>query len=472
MTLRTLMKNVLIMSFFSATVYGGPIETLNPGEWYQVPNSHIRSVLPNPLPPGNGPESIVGAWNGGAYDTKRDRYIVWGGGHNDYGGNEIYTFDINTLAWSRTWGPSPNIPPTNGPCNLTYPDGNPVSRHTYDGLEYLPTVDKFWILGGSLYCGGGGAGGDSWVFDFAVQRWTRMADFPSSAQLEMVSGYDPLTGHVFVNGPASSNSLLEYNPMSNTWINRNGDGVGYHKVAAIDPWRRKMVAIGEGIAYVYNLTASGTILRQNLNTAGATEILSAYYPGFDYDPVSNRLVAYSGGAFVYSLNLDTNVWTKISPAASNTVTPTPQAGSGTYGRFRYIPSKNAFIVVNSIDEDVYIYKLTAGNGTTDTTPPTVAISTPVGGASITGTVTVSSTVTDNIGVAGVQFIVDGTNIGSDVLASPYSIPWNTTLISNGSHSLTAMARDMAGNLAVSSPVTVTVSNSAKTPKSPTNIRVN
>jgi hypothetical protein len=138
------------------------LDDLAPGHWYEIPNTHLEAVLPDPLPPGmTGPSSIMIAWSGGAYDTKRDRLIVWGGGHNDYGGNEIYTFDINSLKWSRVWGPSPDIPDgVDGPdmlCGIeTYDDGNPRSRHTYEGLEYIPTTDKFWSQGGSLYCGGGG----------------------------------------------------------------------------------------------------------------------------------------------------------------------------------------------------------------------------------------------------------------------------------------------------------------------------
>src|SRR5215467_3275959 len=74
----------------------GPIEDLQAGYWYEIPNSHVRQFLPNPVPPGN-PAYLMRAWSGGAYDSKRDRLIVWGGGHGDYGGNEIYAFDVNTL---------------------------------------------------------------------------------------------------------------------------------------------------------------------------------------------------------------------------------------------------------------------------------------------------------------------------------------------------------------------------------------
>ncbi|MGZ5053602.1 MAG: Ig-like domain-containing protein [Methylobacter sp.] len=95
----------------------------------------------------------------------------------------------------------------------------------------------------------------------------------------------------------------------------------------------------------------------------------------------------------------------------------------------------------------------------DTTSPTASITTPTAGTTVTGTaVTVSANASDNIGVAGVQFILDGVNLGSEATALPYSILWNTTSATNGSHTLTAIARDTASNTTISSPVVVTVNN--------------
>ena len=96
----------------------------------------------------------------------------------------------------------------------------------------------------------------------------------------------------------------------------------------------------------------------------------------------------------------------------------------------------------------------------DTTPPTVSITAPASGATVSGTTTVSASASDNVGVAGVQFLVDGSNLGSEDTASPYSVSWNTSTASNGSHSLTAVARDAAGNRTTSSAVGVTVSNTS------------
>jgi hypothetical protein len=100
----------------------------------------------------------------------------------------------------------------------------------------------------------------------------------------------------------------------------------------------------------------------------------------------------------------------------------------------------------------------AANNVLDTTPPTVSITGPVNGAAVSGTVTVSASATDNIGVAGVQFKLDGSNLGTEDTTSPYSTSWNTTATANGSHTLTAVVRDGSGNTTTSSSVAVNVSN--------------
>src|SRR3989442_4465224 len=92
----------------------------------------------------------------------------------------------------------------------------------------------------------------------------------------------------------------------------------------------------------------------------------------------------------------------------------------------------------------------------DVTPPTVSLTTPAAGATISGTVTISASATDNVGVVGVQSKLDSVTLGAEVSAAPYTISWTTT--TNGAHTLTAVARDAAGNTATSAAVSVTVAN--------------
>jgi len=97
---------------------------------------------------------------------------------------------------------------------------------------------------------------------------------------------------------------------------------------------------------------------------------------------------------------------------------------------------------------------------TDTIAPTVAITAPAPGT-VAGTTTIAAAATDNVAVAGVQFQIDGINAGAEAIVAPYSIAWKTTLVADGSHTLTAVARDAAGNVTTSAPVIVTVLNSSQ-----------
>src|SRR6266436_317362 len=80
--------------------------------------------------------------------------------------------------------------------------------------------------------------------------------------------------------------------------------------------------------------------------------------------------------------------------------------------------------------------------------PTVSITSPTAGAFVAGTVPVYASATEATGVAGVQFQVDGGNLGAEVVAAPYVTLWNTTSYGSGTHLLSAVARDDVGVVGV------------------------
>jgi hypothetical protein len=109
------------------------------------------------------------------------------------------------------------------------------------------------------------------------------------------------------------------------------------------------------------------------------------------------------------------------------------------------------------------------SGPPDTVPPTVGLTAPAVGVTVSGSaVTVAANASDNVGVAGVQFKLDGVNLGAEDTTAPYSISWNTTATANGLHTLSAVARDAAGNTTTAIGVAVTVTNalSAAWPNQP------
>jgi hypothetical protein len=102
--------------------------------------------------------------------------------------------------------------------------------------------------------------------------------------------------------------------------------------------------------------------------------------------------------------------------------------------------------------------LRAASTQPDTTPPTVNVTPPA--PPLTGTINVTVSASDTgTGVASIQLQVDGVTIGAGASTSPATFKLDTTKFDNTTHSLTGVATDFANNTGVSSPVSVTFSNS-------------
>jgi hypothetical protein len=107
-----------------------------------------------------------------------------------------------------------------------------------------------------------------------------------------------------------------------------------------------------------------------------------------------------------------------------------------------------------------------GRGKLDTTGPSVAMSTPAAGATVSGSVSIRADAADPSGVARVDIAVDGTLLFSDTTA-PYGDAgsWSSTTVGNGAHRVSATAVDTRGN-PTSVTHEVTVSNPAPSPVPP------
>jgi hypothetical protein len=101
-------------------------------------------------------------------------------------------------------------------------------------------------------------------------------------------------------------------------------------------------------------------------------------------------------------------------------------------------------------------------GASDLQAPTVSVTAPPQGTAVAGTTTVTATASDNVGVVGVQFLLDGAALGAEDTAAPYSVSWNTTTASSGAHVLSARARDAAGNMGTAANLNLVVDNTPPT----------
>lgn len=401
--------------------------------WNQLANTQMRSVCPSIL--SGSCQNVTAAWSSGAFDTKRNRLIIFGGGHTDYVGNELYSLNLSNLTINRLTDPGQ---PFATACQAAIAGGTqPNSRHTYDGLVYIAAQDQLFVFGGSLACGSGTFGTDTWTYNFASSSWQQRtpAGPTPAANPGAVASYDPVTQLVFLQ---DRRQLFSFNSATNTYTALSGDNCcdirNYSQTSVIDPKRRMMVIIGQGDAYIYDISGTGSYQQQNLVTTGGAAIVNQDYPGLAYDPVTDRIVAWIGGNIVYSLNLDTRAWTSVTYAGGPSAMP-----NGTFKRWTYSAASGVFVVLNSVDTNASTFRLSSG--VADSTAPSI----PTGAAAVP----VSSTqidlswsaATDNVSVAGYRVYRGGTLLGTTATPN-YS---STGLTPSTSYSFTVSAYDGAGN---------------------------
>ncbi len=137
------------------------------------------------------PRKIITAWSSMTWDANRRQLIIWGGGHANYAGNDVYRFDAATLRWQRASLPSAVHAPFGDRRYFTV-DGAlnaPISSHTYDNQEFLPLS-----IGSSPSAAPSYNAGRLFVLDDGVTKTGPYLWDPSRAGADMVGGDDRLAG--------------------------------------------------------------------------------------------------------------------------------------------------------------------------------------------------------------------------------------------------------------------------------------
>ena len=224
-----------------------------------------------------------------------------------------------------------------------------------------------------------------------------------------------------------------------SFTNRTGvllpSGVATSATVFIDALKARRTFATEDRTGQLVLTANGRVMGETFSNTGPLTLTANY--------------ASTSGQTVQRVQFFEGV-----PGRNGTVTQLTE-GSGTH---TFTPSAGAHFYYALVTQanglrlwsaPVWVNQGTGG----DTSAPTATAS--VTGTS--GTITFNATASDNIGVASVEFIVDGVSRGTDT-TSPYSLAFNSTALANGSHTLVARARDAAGNIGNSASVAFSVNN--------------
>jgi len=350
---------------------------------------------------------VIRAWNGGVADTNANRLILWGGGHVNYYGNEIYSLNLTANPITLTRLKDPTVPTNyanNNNCVESIPPGTgtaPNSREDYGGLAFIPTVDVMYILNGSLACNVGNGSGATWTIplnnlsnstSWVYENSTMTGPQPNDNDAYgTIAVYDPNSGLVFV---SDNSSLYTYNYLTNTTTRvtaQYGFNTSIYLSGAIDPVRKLFVAVGgctggtcaggNGV-FVANISNPASTVMQNWTTAtmadpkcvqflaGGANPISSANPGFVYDPVANDFVGWPNqGNSVYIMTPDTVnqrmtcqvVTFPNGPPNSAHANGQPNTSWGTFGRFRYFPAFDIFVLVNDWNIPAYVLRLRGGS---------------------------------------------------------------------------------------------------------------
>ena len=226
------------------------------GTWKELPGTQLKDAWaqwgqPEHLPQGSltGASAMINAWISGALDTKRGLFVIpRAGGHADWAGNQVIAFDVNALTWRLLRPLSPNYPPliASNPRSAyvnPYSDGTPASVHTYDAVEYLPTVDRIWSSGGIYWSPAGESSpSKTWWWNPTSTEWeaktTRPGGYGTSAR------WVPSLDRLIVR---TSQGLYSYDPATDAYKELFQSPLpGSPSTMALDDAKRKMYRFVNG----------------------------------------------------------------------------------------------------------------------------------------------------------------------------------------------------------------------------------
>jgi len=354
------------------------------------------------------------AWNSGAWDDN-DEYMILAaqGGHTDYNGNDVWLLKIGQPTPALVQAVLPTIPissntpsfgyiPDNGGastnCNSTTKVNGfnvcPNARHTYDGVEYIPSTGQLMLEGGAVGPNGPMRSIDNWLLDMANLTWTRIDTCgnglvgqscggqtrPGSAG-EIVDlatmAYDSSSKNVYYIN-AYNNDFWEYNTSNQQWTKLVTGllpgGYGEYMVSSVDPVNHRMIAIqaqtSGQIVDAISLTSPYTVTDETSKCTLASSFNGAgTAPAITYDSAIQQfiIIPSSLGNTVYEMDPNTFACKALtfSTAAGNSAINGPSDPSaGVTGSFilgkraSYSAKEDAIIIAGGPYQHAYALRLT------------------------------------------------------------------------------------------------------------------
>ncbi len=349
------------------------VDGMEPGTWLEIENTSLQPVAvtlaeltvrcaadPNCTDPGRtwgvqGIPAVVDNWCGMAFDGRA--FYLNCGGHSGYGGNEVYKFDLRTLAWTRLTEPGlmPDATPENA-CPM--PLSGPIAVHTYDGLIYHPDRGTIFRFLGAAYCYEGWWQNQTpWEFNPATGKWTALnvpitGNFPIGAK----TIFDPVTSRIII---VDQKQSFAYDPADGTIkFGNQGDNVAEGNMA-LDPSRRRTVIVSASGLSIVDI--AGDIPGPPTRFAPSGDVPASFGEGWgmSYDAAADRFLLWSGSREIYALDAETGEMT-LYP---NAVGPAPPPSNKVFSKWECLEELDACVGYNNWNSGVWIYRPTSGQQT-------------------------------------------------------------------------------------------------------------
>ncbi len=339
-----------------------------------------------------GFSSITEAWNGAVFASRfgpSGSMVIFGGGHNDYFGSDVHSFDLARREWRRVsdgfiagrasdYGAGATYP------DAIYPDGSPLPPHTYGYVQYDSVGNNFLLLKGQTELGPNvKATPIPHLFNLDTLSWSHGPRHPSA--IFNSGGFTTwdakrrlLWGHSGDDG--GGNAFAAYAPDG-----ANSDGT-------VGRWTEfhasKLPGVANHNAMQYHedadsilvaLHASNSLARidskhpaENLEAVSSkgTKPQISEYAALEYSATTGSIVYYSAadGANVYGIDWDgTATWRVLTdPASLDPVSDAARKSqhnvnrTHTFGRFRvaHYDGIDLALLVRHVDSPVYAMRLT------------------------------------------------------------------------------------------------------------------
>src|SRR4029079_17731219 len=344
--------------------------------------------------------------------------------------------------------------------------GGPILQQEVDAnvrKSVNPDVGGAWVSGFSVPA----------VIDGSMTNEANTLSFAPLANDVMLAVYDNGQG----TEPRLTNLRYKRSNAGGAWSGivvgsqTGGDGNVFSTNATIDQNDWSLVSVSTSSIYAFRRKANGT----GVDAAAYTAANNTWPPMAAAPPPFAAGQSSKAGAGLFGATDGSSVWVCVINAdlansilcstfdrtawASWFVVPGTEIGSQNRTYISGSPrvGNNQVGLVWTERTSLFDIVATSFAVSRDTTAPSVSVTAPLEGATVSGPITIAASASDDVGVAGVQFQIDGASFGLEVTSPPYAVVWDTTTAVNGAHVLAAIARDGSGNRTTAA-VAVAVAN--------------